>query len=254
MKIGLTTCFNRGTIDGKIYNYLYENFIKFDPYSFNKNNKGFRWNKSKHVKEIANATTKDRISFLDETGNFFLASGIFLNESFQAITIEQDYMLFDLKNSDVEDIINYSEGFISANLFNVEYTLVQSNSSETIFEDRQMNPEILGSLSKTPFKLDMFGKRDYDVRFNPGREVRTNQAILMASWKMWFGKAFFEIIPKQRLLSFPYAIEVKELKDDLVYIQLFDKVEESHTTESVFRQWKWQEWIDYDKLVEQFPD
>ena len=70
---------------------------------------------------------------------------------------------------------------------------------------------------------------------------------------MWFGKDFYHLIPKERILAFPNAIEIKELNDDIVYVHLFEKIEESWTKENMERQWAWCEWLDFDKLVEQYP-
>jgi hypothetical protein len=70
----------------------------------------------------------------------------------------------------------------------------------------------------------------------------------MVAWKMWFGEEFFKLVPKEKILSFPYAIAIKELPGNIVYVQLYDSVEEPYTPDNVFKQWKWREWLDYDEL------
>lgn len=74
----------------------------------------------------------------------------------------------------------------------------------------------------------------------------------MVTWKMWFGEQFFKLVPKEKILSFPYATEIKELSNGNVYVQLYDKVEEPYTPDNIFRQWKWREWLDYDGLEEKY--
>ncbi|WP_157263329.1 hypothetical protein [Pedobacter sp. R20-19] len=42
----------------------------------------------------------------------------------------------------------------------------------------------------------------------------------------------FSLVSKERLLEFPYAVEIKELENEIIYIQLFDKIEESDKPEN----------------------
>lgn len=71
---------------------------------------------------------------------------------------------------------------------------------------------------------------------------------LMVAWKMWFGETFFKLVPKEKILTFPHAVTVKELQGNLVYVQLYDKMEEPYIPDDVARQWKWREWIGYNDL------
>ena len=75
---------------------------------------------------------------------------------------------------------------------------------------------------------------------------------LLVSWRMWFGKDFFKLVPKEKIMSFPYATAIREISSDLVYVQLYDSVEKPYTAENVFRQWKWREWLDYDGLESKY--
>ena len=52
--------------------------------------------------------------------------------------------------------------------------------------------------------------------------------------------------------SFPHATAVRKLTNDVIFVQLYDKIEEPFTSENVFKQWKWREWLDYDSLEEKY--
>jgi hypothetical protein len=75
----------------------------------------------------------------------------------------------------------------------------------------------------------------------------------MASWKMWFGPPFFELVPKERIISFPLAIDIRELSNGEVYVQLFDNMEESASKDNIERQRRWREWLDFDELIKKYP-
>ena len=75
---------------------------------------------------------------------------------------------------------------------------------------------------------------------------------LQIGWKMWFGDAFFQLVPKEKIMSFPHAVHLEALSDKLLYTQLYDRIEEPYTPDAVFKQWKWREWLDYDRLEEKY--
>jgi len=137
-------------------------------------------------------------------------------------------------------------------LFNEEYEVVQSTSSESNISDRVFPVEIIDSIKNTPYRLGVFDIKRYDTKFNPGRTIQLESTLLMVAWKMWFGGQFFKLVPKKRILSFPYAVEIKELSNGNVYVKLYDKIEEPYTPDNVFKQWKWREWLDYDGLEEKY--
>jgi len=209
------------------------------------------WDERKHVKDIKALSTRDDMSILDKAGNSFAVDGSTFKK-YQTIVIEQEQDLFDKGDKQFEKLIYSSDRFISAYLYDADYAFVQSAISETVFEEREISKEVLGSLSKTPFKTSIFGKRDYAIKFNPGRIVYLNNSVIMAACKIWFGKPFFKAVPKNHLLSFPNAIEIKQMEGEIVYVHLFDKISESFSPESMYNQWKWQEWIDFDNLEEKY--
>jgi len=69
---------------------------------------------------------------------------------------------------------------------------------------------------------------------------------------MWFGESFFKIVPKEKLLNFTNAYEIKELADGKVFVQLFEKIEESAKIINMEKQKQWLEWLDFEKLMETY--
>lgn len=253
MKVGLCFSFIDGSIDGKLYSKLFNKYIKFTPQAFRKKHSTKPWNLTKHLIEISSAKSKDEISVYDTGGNIFTVGSAGLFSPHQTITIEQDCDMFMPSNSEINEILNSANGFTAGYLYNSDYAYVQSAKSDTLLEGKEFSSEILLSLKNTPFKIGTLDDKEYDIRFNPGRMILIEHTWLMAGWKMWFGKSFFELVPKERLLSFPHAIEVKELENEIVYVQLYEGIDKPTTPDSVFRQWKWQEWLNFDELNEKYP-
>lgn len=253
MKNGLQFSFREDSVGGDFYSILYEKYISFVPYSFNLGYKGVPWNGAKHIGVISTSGRGQELAYFDRQRNVFSSGRTGASSPSQSVCIEQDASIFNPSDADILELICYSDSFISCYLYNVEYTYVQSTSAESNFEGRNIPQDILDTLKNTPFKVGVFGGKRYDVRFNPGGQVLIGYTWLMSAWKMWFGGDFFKIVPKERLLSFPHAVEIKELERGHIFVHLFDKIEESHTPDSVFRQWKWQEWLDFDRLAERYP-
>lgn len=252
MKIGFALSFEKNSMNGTFLSFLYKKYVKFNPYSFTIGHKGAAWNEKKHLNEIQLAGGEKDISIIDLNRNIFSITTTGSQHPHQSFLIEQDSGIFHPTNDEVYEIINWSKTFIAGYLYNEEYTFVQSSESETLFEHRDISKEILMTLKNTPYKLGVFDKKKYNTRFNPGRSVLISHTWLMVAWKMWFGEQFFKLVPRERILSFPYATEIKELPSGQVYVQLYDKIEEPHTPDNIFRQWKWREWLDYDGLEEKY--
>jgi len=253
MKVGLSISFEEGAVNGSFFIDLFNKYVRFTPKAYTKKYSTKTWDEKKHLKEIASATTKDTISIFDLEGNI-LRSGLTGSDiPHRSVTIEQDEDFFMPLDYEIVQMIRPIKGFTAGYLYNQEYAYIQSTESETLLEEKHFPKEILDSIKNTPFHLSVFDKKDYDTKFNPGRMILIGNTWLMASWKMWFGKPFFKLVPKDRLLSFPHAIEVKELDNEIIYVQLYEKINEPTTPDSVFRQWKWQEWLNFDDLIERYP-
>ncbi|MCC6584272.1 MAG: hypothetical protein IT271_11270 [Chitinophagales bacterium] len=93
-------------------------------------------------------------------------------------------------------------------------------------------------MSPNPIAGDMI-----DIFYNPGHERRVYGMYLMAAPEMWFGAEALKYFDKGKLLSFPSFKEARQLKDETVYIKLFDKDEPNWETATIlalqksFREW-----------------
>lgn len=74
--------------------------------------------------------------------------------------------------------------------------------------------------------------------------------LLQPSWKMWFGPWAFKYLPRERLLSFPDAYLV-EARANLVFIQLYERLEDFELPENRQRQQLFRAYMGIDKLVQQ---
>ena len=73
--------------------------------------------------------------------------------------------------------------------------------------------------------VNQFGEREVDLRDRPGVFARLQEGLYFrGAAEYWFGPAFFELVPKERILAFPKAICNEELRPNLVYVKLFDTV------------------------------
>ncbi len=248
MKTGLELCFRKGSLNGKFYIQLFEHFIKFEPYSFTKKYTTKPWDEKKHKKIIANADSEDSLIVDSKNYDLFLTTDTGSKIPHRAVQIAQDSELFLPSNEDVEEITSH-QGFVAAYLYDEEYVYVQSTVYSNNMEGRDIS---MDSIKDTPYRINEFRKKEYDIRYNPGRKDLISNVWLMAAWKMWFGTPFFELVSKERLLSFPDAIDIKELPNGQIYVKLFERMEESATNDNMDRQRNWRNWLNFDELIKKY--
>jgi hypothetical protein len=251
MKTGFQLSFKKDSLDGQVYIDLFNKYVKFEPHSFTKKHTTKAWDERKHKKTIAEANNADTIIVGGKDYNIFITSDTGTRNPHRSIEIVQEKELFFPTNDQVKGIIGI-DGFISCYLYDEEYVDVQSTKFESNLRDKNLSIELLDTIKDTPWKQGVHS-REFDVRFNPGRKFLIGNTWLVAAWKMWFGMPFFELVSKEKILTFPHAVEIKEFPTGQVYVQLFNKIEESHTRENRFIQWKWQEWLNFDALIEKYP-
>ena len=96
-----------------------------------------------------------------------------------------------------------------------------------------------------------------DISQNPGHKKLSYMMYLMASQEIWFGPTSLEYFDKKALLSFPDALEIHEMKEDLIFVKLFDWETPDYETENIlalqkeFREWTNMNAIEFhlDKLL-----
>ncbi len=251
MNIGLRLSFQKGSLSEEKLLGIVDRYISFEPDSFMIGYNTYEWNRKKFDRLTRKYTRENHIS-INALGVNSIAIGLTgtLNPHL-SITIEQDAQIFHPTDVEILKLISESDGFIAAYFYDEEYVYVQSEIFENNLKWRKFSPGILETIKNTPFE-DGVNCKEYDIRFNPGRVDLIQFTWLMAAWKMWFGKPFFNLIPKNKILTFPDALKIVEINENLISVQLFDKVEESHLPENARRQWKWRDWLDYDKVIKAY--
>jgi hypothetical protein len=251
MELGFTLCFEGNAPLKDIYELLFDRFVKFTPENITFNRRVSKWNEKKHLKLLRSYDNGETLGLSSDLGIFFTTLVNRLHR-YRTIFIKQNSNSFLPSEEDVYSVINRS-GFVAAYVYNEDYETIQSNVHEGNLMGREFPPEILASIKNTPYAMNIVDQKAYKTQFNPGNSILMDYLELKVAWKMWFGKSFFNLVPKERILSFPYASVVKELPGDIVYVQLYDEIETPYTPENVFRQWKWREWLDYEGLEQRYP-
>ena len=137
---------------------------------------------------------------------------------FISFNIDQDIESYLPSNEDIE-IINQPEGFVSAYLYDQQYVDIQSEVTINNLEHKNLGQHLYDTLKDTPYTIGLFNHQNYDIRYNPGRMDLISYTWLLACWKMWFGKSFFDLVPKEKMLNFKGAYEIRELENGNVFVQ-----------------------------------
>jgi len=88
-----------------------------------------------------------------------------------------------------------------------------------------------------------------DISKNPGHWVETQDFVLMAAPKMWFGPGSWKLFDKEQVMSFPKAKEIKEVLPDVVYVNLFDAEEPDYESKKILGlQKEFREWTRMDEI------
>jgi len=258
MQIGISLNFKTQTTDGKYYLRLFQEYVRFEPKlilvkTFGGKWKQYNWKPEKHLKIIEQCDENTCIIVGFNGGGEFNSSDTFSDAPHRSISITQSDKNIDLKEIDLGGDIKKT-GFVSAYVYDADYEKVQSTKFANNLDGLGMSDEILSTIENTPYEIEHpTGFKIYDISHNPGRSELIGYTWLMPAWKMWFGPGFYHLVPKDRIVAFPDAFEINELEDDIIYVNLFEKAEDSWRKENMEKQWAWRNWLDFERLVEQYP-
>jgi hypothetical protein len=250
MEIGLTLLFKKEFKNFEYEYNLFMKYAKFIPKTLLWGTKMQPWNSKKHLEKLKSAGIKDRFQITGH-GGYLSSSNLYCD--YRTICLIQKSDCYSVTTNDILSLVD-SPDFLAAFVYNNDYESVQSGDFQmTHNSDFDFSAEILNSIKNTPYKISIFSdNKEYDTRFNPGCRLMTINFKIIVAQEMWFGKHFFEYVPKQRLLSFAYASEVTEVKTDVVYIKLYDDIQTPYTPDAMFRQWKFREWLNFDELEKKY--
>lgn len=251
MKTGFTICFTENEVGGEFLMEMFTQFVKFTPKYFHKKYSTKEWDERKHLKIISKSKPGENIAVYDLNYNYFGIGSTGSKIPFTSFNIDQDVERFLPSNNDVEPI-TLQQGFISAYLYDQHYVELQSTECINNLDDKGFGQHLYDTLKDTPYKIGLHNHKNYDIRYNPGRMDLISYTWLLASWKMWFGKPFFELVPKEKMLGFKGAYDIKELINGNIYVQLFEKIDESHTYENMRLQQKWRDEMGYHDLISKY--
>lgn len=253
--MALSLNFKQFSLDGKFHIGMINRYLRHQPekilYKTNvKNWTEKNWTEKIHKKVIEEFSSDAEFIFISPGGNSFSINAVqAVKKPYQHFFISQSSAVFNPADQEMEEIIT-REGFCCAYLYDEKYERQQTSSKEAYYE-------VFGvplSLSKgLPYTIDEFGQKVFDTSGNPGRSEMISSARLQACWKMWFGEEFYHVVPKERLLSFEGAFKIAQLANDVVFVQLYEYVEDSITRQAQEIQWAWRKWLDFDDLVKRFP-
>jgi len=249
MKLGLLLCFKENSLDGRFCAEFIEKYVGFAPEKIILNSYVKDWNEKKHLKKIRECRNLEDLIFISRTSSFMVTDVRSVKDPYQILDIAQDDHSFHPTDTEIETFINI-DGFICAYLFDSNYVTQQSARNQSKYEVAGIPLSLAEGI---PFTIDEHGHKVFDTSGNPGREDVISSTSLLASWKMWFGKNFYKICPKEKLLNFDSAFSIKELPNDVVYVQLYRDVEESRSQESQKTQACWRQWLDFDNLIKNNP-
>ncbi|ELR68830.1 hypothetical protein C900_05776 [Fulvivirga imtechensis AK7] len=248
--IQIQLCFKRNSFDGKSLVQLIKstnNFFGFEPKKMRcaeLNITGEKISLEKFYELVKKLDANLRVSFESKsfTGPQFSISHPGHPLAPQTLNWSlpwENYKLMDLNS------MLTSEKFVTGYCYEMDYVLWQNEQMISNYDFWGKSHSHLPKYYDPLQQLEMI-----DISNNPGRMTLVKGMWLGAAWRMYFGRSFFEFIPKEKLLSFRGAYHVEELENDLVFIQLYENFFESSREENVVLQRSFREWIGMDNLIQ----
>jgi hypothetical protein len=233
MEYNFEFCFRRGTISASdIYN-IYNNQLSFQPNRIN-------FSKFEKKENITEQTIK---SFLEEENKI----------RFDTITLDGGVLDFWKKKHDylswistldfpTTDFINQKvseQGFLYLHIYRLHFVLMQN---ETLLNNYHAFNEPYDHLKI--FK-DIDGQEYVDTSNNPGRSWFDQESgfNFLACWKMWLSKEVQDHFTGKPIEHFPYAYKIEKLKNDVLFVQLYENVEDSKTADALKAMQAFRDWV-----------
>jgi hypothetical protein len=133
-------------------------------------------------------------------------------------------------------------GFVVGYALSEEDDFLQNQEDPALYESRK------NLLLKVKLKNDEFGRKVVDISNNPGRKRIVRNMILRSCWRMWFGDAYFELIPKDKLVSFKDARISRQLNSNIYFVELYDNPFEAGLAKNRLLQRNFFEHIDIESV------
>jgi hypothetical protein len=184
------------------------------------------------------------LTFLDENKRRLFFHNGPNKEKCQVIYWQVDSVQF-LESAVFRKLISHNN-FISAYCFNSDDDLIQNMTWLPVYEKRGIKPRAT--------RKNHLGQVEVDIEKNPGKSYITAQTWLKSSWRIWFGKIFYSLVPKEKIQQFDKAWSIKELDNSVISVQLYENHEAFDDKNNRQIQMSFREWMDYPKLEELNPN
>lgn len=93
-----------------------------------------------------------------------------------------------------------------------------------------------------------------DAKYNPGYFHNVNGLMFGSCWMMWYGKGYFQYIPKPLLMSFKDCYENKQLSNDCIRITLYEDLWQYDKRKNRKRQWRFRRHVGLDEVAERLEE
>lgn len=134
------------------------------------------------------------------------------------------------------------KGFQLATFHQSDYVLWQSKERLNAYKYQ-------GGLK---FTKDRNGRKIVDISDRPGRWAKHPRFQYCGASQFWFGPGMYDLIPKEHILSYTgEMVEMKELDNDVIYVHLYEGVQDGDQPKSQKAQREFREHLGIDELVEQ---
>ncbi len=107
------------------------------------------------------------------------------------------------------------------------------------------------SLDEVKLTYRKFGLKEQiiDVEYNPGHEHMVNGIWFGSCYKMWFGKAYYHYIEKNKIKSFKNCYENVELENEVIRITLYEDIRAYNNSQNRKIQWDFRNTAEMDKVA-----
>ena len=205
------------------------------------------------------------------------------NKELKQKILDDEYriQIDDLNNSVECFVSDYSENVVIATA-NLEYDIYYLNEKSilSIISDIMVNVGIVAtiedltdwflqntndvsdykvyqkSLAGIPLVEDPYvrGKKIIDVEKLPGYGQQIGSIWVGAAWKIWFGRPYYEFVPRECIERFQECYSNEKISDDCYCITLYKDLNEYSKPENRKRQWKFKEAINFPAVVKKLKE
>lgn len=204
-----------------------------------------KYNKERLFSNLQQELNNNIISiYLSDNNNNSLSVVKNVNEEYLLIT-------FDLPESEIVDW----DKEIEMSMTSEEIVVAFKCANEDYYwqnTDSILSYQVEGrSLDEVRLTHREFGLREQivDVEYNPGHVHMVNGIWFGSCYKMWFGKAYYHYIEKNKIKSFKNCYENVELENEVIRVTLYEDIWAYNKNQNRKIQWDFRNVVEMDKVA-----